>query len=87
VPHAVPYIGLERLLTLQTGVGSAARYGYLALYNLAYVVPLGLVVVVYAITFHRLTLTERGAKIRKTISGALLTCFGILFLLRPDVVG
>jgi len=72
---------------LQPGLGPAGRYAYLALYNLAYVVPLGLVVVVYAITLHRLTLTERGAKVLKTISGVLLTCFGILFLLKPEVFG
>jgi hypothetical protein len=76
-----------RVLTLQPGVGPAGRYAYLALYNLAYVVPLGLVVVVYAITLHRLTLTEPGAKVLKTISGVLLTCFGILFLLKPEVFG
>ena len=76
-----------RVLTLQPGLGPAGRYAYLALYNLAYVVPLGLVVVVYAITLHRFTLTERGAKVLKTISGVLLTSFGILFLLRPEVLG
>jgi len=65
---------------LQPGLGSAGRYSYLALYNLAYVVPLGLVVIVYATIFHRLTLTERGAKVLKAISGVLLTFFGILFL-------
>ena len=76
-----------RVLTLQPGLGPAGRYAYLALYNLAYVVPLGLGVVVYAITLHRFTLTERGAKVLKTISGVLLTSFGILFLLKPGVLG
>ncbi len=66
-----------RVLTMQPGVGPAGRYAYLALYNLAYVVPLGLVVVVYAVTLNRLTLTERGAKVLKTVSGVLLTSFGI----------
>jgi len=36
------------------------------------------------ITFHRLTITERGAKLLKTISGVLLTSFGMLFLVRPE---
>ena len=76
-----------RILTVQPHLGSAGRYAYLALYNLAYVVPLGLVVLAYAITFHRFTLTERGAKVLKTISGVLLTFFGILFLARPEVLG
>jgi hypothetical protein len=76
-----------RLLTVQPNVSSAGRYLYLVLYNLAYVVPLGLVVVVYALTLHRFTLTERGAKVLKTISGLLLTGFGIVFLVSPDVLG
>ncbi len=76
-----------RILTLQSGVGSAGRYAYLALYNLAYVVPLGLVVVVYAITLHRLTLGQRGAKVLKVISGLLLLSFGILFLVRAEFLG
>lgn len=76
-----------RILTLQPELGSAGRHAYLALYNLAYIVPLGLVVVVYAVTLHRLTLGERGAKILKTISGVLLVSFGILFLVRPGILG
>lgn len=76
-----------RILALQPGVGVAGRHAYLALYNLAYVVPLGLVVAVYAITVHRLTLSERGAKVLKVISGLLLVSFGMLFLARPEVVG
>jgi len=76
-----------RLLSLQPDLGSGGRYGYLALYNLAYIVPLGLVVVVYAATLHRINLTERGAKVLKAISGAMLVSFGLLFLLKPALVG
>lgn len=74
-----------RLLTLrQTGAG--ARIGWLALYNAAYVVPLALIVVIYAATLHRLTIGERGAKVLKGVSGALLVVFGLVFLLAPGVL-
>ena len=75
-----------RILTLQPDLGTAGRYAYLALYNLAYMVPLASVVVLYAFTLHRLTLSERGAKALKTLSGILLAAFGILFLLWPGTL-
>ena len=75
-----------RILTLRSELSGAARYAYLALYNVAYVVPLALIVVVYAATLHRVTLTERGAKVLKAVSGILLVAFGLLFILTPDVL-
>jgi len=47
-----------RLLSLR-GVGTAARIGYLALYNVAYVVPLA---VVLAVTASRYTVTPSAAR-------------------------
>jgi len=75
-----------RILTLRPELSSAGRYGYLALYNLAYVVPLALIVGVYAVTLHRLALGERGAKVLKGVSGTLLVLFGLLFILAPDLL-
>lgn len=75
-----------RILSLQPDLGTTETYAYLALYNLAYMVPLASVVVLYAFTLHRLTLTERGAKALKAISGVLLAAFGILFLVWPGML-
>lgn len=75
-----------RVLTLRSDLSSFARYAYLALYNLAYVVPLALIVLVYVATLHRLTLGERGAKVLKAVSGVLLVIFGLFFVLAPDVL-
>jgi len=74
-----------RILTLRVEP-STSRYAYLVLYNLAYVVPLALIVLAYGLTLHRFVLTEGGAKVLKTISGVLLTVFGVLFLLRPELL-
>ena len=76
-----------RILTLREDLSAPARYAYLGLYNVAYVVPLALIVVVYAVTLHRFTLGERAAKILKGISGVLLVLFGLLFILAPDLLG
>lgn len=75
-----------RILTLRSDLSGAARFGYLALYNVAYVVPLALIVAAYALTLHRLALSERGAKVLKAVSGVLLVSFGLLFLLAPGVL-
>jgi hypothetical protein len=75
-----------RILSLQPGLSSWTRHAYIGLYNVAYVVPLGVVVLVYAATLHRLALQDRGAKVLKGVSGVLLTCFGMLFLLWPEIL-
>lgn len=75
-----------RVLSLRRDLSGAARHAYLALYNVAYVIPLAAIVLVYAATLHRLTLTERRAKVLKGISGALLVTFGVLFIVAPDAL-
>lgn len=75
-----------RILTLQPDLSTPARYGYLALYNLAYVVPLAVIVGTYALTLHRVALGERGARALKAVSGTLLVGFGTLFIAAPDVL-
>jgi hypothetical protein len=74
-----------RILTLRQP-SPAARYGYLALYNVAYVVPLASVVVASAFTLHRLKLGEGGVKLLKVLSGLLLLGFGLVLLLKPAII-
>jgi hypothetical protein len=74
-----------RVLSLR-GLGAPARLGYLALYNVAYVVPLAIIVAVFVLTLRRLVLGERGARILKGISGALLVIFGATFLIAPGLL-
>ena len=74
------------MLSLREGTGPAARAGWLALYNLAYVVPLAIIVAVAVASMRKLTLGERASRLLKAISGALLVAFGLVFLLRPDLL-
>lgn len=76
-----------RVLSLREQLSNFARVGYLVLYNVAYVIPLAVIVLVYTLTLHRLTLTERGAKALKGVSGALLVVFGGVFMLAPQLLG
>ena len=75
-----------RILTLRSDLSPLARYGYLALYNVAYVIPLAVIVLAYAATLHRFALSERGAKVLKGVSGVLLVIFGLFFILAPGVL-
>jgi thiol-disulfide isomerase/thioredoxin len=75
-----------RVLSLRTDVGPGGRLAWLALYNLAYVVPLGLIVAVCAVTLRRLVMSPRAARILKAVSGGLLVAFGATFLLAPGLL-
>ncbi len=76
----------SRVLSMRVELSQFARYAYLALYNAAYVVPLAVIVLIYTVTLHRLALTERGAKVLKGISGVLLVGFGVVFLVKPELL-
>jgi hypothetical protein len=75
-----------RLLSLRTDLSAGARTAYLALYNVAYVVPLALIVGTSVVTLHKIAMTERRAKVLKGVSGALLVLFGLVFLVWPGLL-
>lgn len=75
-----------RMLSLRFPTAPLTRNAYLALYNALYVVPLALVVAVFAVSFRKLSVSERSAKVLKAISGSLLLVFGLLFVVAPDVL-
>jgi glutaredoxin len=74
-----------RLLTL-ADLTSAARYGYLAAYNLVYVLPLALIVAVFAFSLGARKLTEREGRLLKLMSGAMMLELGALLLIAPDYI-
>ena len=74
-----------RLLTL-ADLSPAARYGYLAFYNLIYVVPLAAIVAVFAGSLGARKLTEREGRLLKLMSGVMMLELGALLLLAPERV-
>lgn len=58
-------------------------YGYLGLYNLAYIFDDGLMVSLAVITLSRRKLQERAGRWLKLASGAVMTCLGLVLLLKP----
>jgi hypothetical protein len=72
-----------RLLTL-ADLSPAVRYGYLAFYNLIYVLPLGAIVAVFAGSLGARKLSEREGRLLKLLSGAMMLELGLLLLLAPE---
>jgi hypothetical protein len=69
-----------RVLAIRAELVPWQRIAWIALYNVFYVVPLGLVVVAWALTLHRYALSERGARALKGASGVLLVVSGVVLL-------
>ncbi|MFA6014356.1 MAG: hypothetical protein WC742_04750 [Gallionellaceae bacterium] len=74
-----------RLLTL-ADLTPAARYGYLAAYNVIYVLPLTLIVFVFARSLGARKLTEREGRLLKLMSGVMMLELGCLLLLAPGLL-
>jgi len=74
-----------RLLTL-ADLSPAGRYGYLAAYNLIYVLPLAAIVAVFAGSLGARKLTEREGRLLKLMSGVMMLELGALLLLAPERV-
>ncbi|MDP3482853.1 MAG: hypothetical protein Q8S05_06035 [Sulfuricella sp.] len=72
-----------RLLTLSE-LPPAGYYLYLALYNLIYVVPLGLIVLVFVRSMGARKLTEREGRLLKLLSGTMMLELGALLLVAPE---
>lgn len=74
-----------RLLTLNE-LGSIQYYAYLALYNLIYIIPLLVIVIVFSFTLGAHKLSEQQGRFLKLLSGLMMLGLGLLMLLKPDAL-
>jgi hypothetical protein len=74
-----------RILTL-SDLSTPAYYGYLALYNLVYVLPLLGIVVVFAVTLGARKLKEEEGRILKLLSGLMMLGVGLVLLFAPEAL-
>jgi cytochrome c biogenesis protein CcdA len=72
-----------RVLTLNE-LSDGGYYAYLALYNLIYVLPLLVIVLLFVWTLGSRKLQEREGRVLKLVSGLMMTGLGGLLLLAPD---
>jgi len=66
----------SKILT-ERQIALGAKYFYLVLYNIAYILPLWLIVVGFSLTLGKYKMTEKSAKVFKAISGLLMITLGI----------
>ncbi|MDP6706265.1 MAG: thioredoxin family protein [Alphaproteobacteria bacterium] len=74
-----------RILTLHE-LPAPAYYGYLAAYNVVYVLPLFAIVVGFTLTLGSRKLTEAQSRRLKLLSGLMMLGLGLVLLLRPALL-
>ena len=81
--------GLPALYTqvlVQQGVSTGARYAYLGLYNLAYMLDDSIMVGIAVVTLGRRKLQERAGRWLKLLSGVTIVILGLLLILWPQAL-
>jgi thiol-disulfide isomerase/thioredoxin len=74
-----------RILTLHT-LSPLSYYLYLLLYNIVYVIPLLLIVILFTVTLGRRILTEWQGRVLKLVSGTLMLGLGLVLLIDPSIL-
>jgi len=74
-----------RILTLQE-LPSITYYGYLIFYNMVYVLPLAVIVGIFAYSMGKRKFTEKHGRILKIIGGALMLILGLVLLIKPELL-
>jgi glutaredoxin len=74
-----------RILTLRN-VSILNTYFYIALYNIMYIIPLAIIVVLFVYTMGKFKFTEKHGKILKLISGTIMLILGILLITNPELL-
>ena len=74
-----------RMLTLND-LSTPAYYLYLAFYNVVYVIPLGIIVVIFTVTLGSRKLTEWQGRVLKLVSGLMMLGLGLVLLVEPALL-
>jgi thiol-disulfide isomerase/thioredoxin len=74
-----------RILTLKN-LSGFSYYMYLVFYNLVYVIPLAVIVIIFTVTLGRKFLSEEQARLLKLLSGTMMLGLGGVLLFEPAVL-
>ena len=74
-----------RVLSIQN-VSTLKKYLFMALYNVYYVVPLAVIVLVFVVTMGKHRFEEKHAKKLKLVSGLLMLTLGLILIIKPDLL-
>ena len=75
-----------RLLTLEQ-LPASTYYMYLLVYNVIYVIPLLLIVIIFAVTLGSRKLQAHEGHSLKLLSGLMMLGLGVLLIFAPDQLG
>jgi thiol-disulfide isomerase/thioredoxin len=78
-------IVFTRILTLNN-LPSLSYYLYLIFYNVVYIVPLTLIVIIFTITLGKKKLTEWQGRVLKLVSGTMMLGLGVVLLINPSLL-
>ncbi len=74
-----------RVLTLKN-LPTLTYYSYLALYNIVYVIPLAVIVLIFVFTMGAHKFTEKQGRWLKLIGGLLMLMLGSILLIKPELL-
>lgn len=74
-----------RMLTLES-LSPAAYYGYLAAYNVIYILPLLAIVIVFSVKFGARKLSEDEGRVLKLLSGVMMFALGAVLVFAPELL-
>ncbi|MES9844845.1 MAG: hypothetical protein ABW162_07320 [Candidatus Sedimenticola sp. PURPLELP] len=74
-----------RTLTLHQ-LGETTYYLYLALYNLIYIIPLMIIVLIFTATLGSRKLSESEGRLLKLVSGIMMLLLGCVLIIAPEVL-
>ena len=75
----LPFVFTRQMALYQLSV--AEQWMYIFFYNVVYVIPLIIIVLIFVFTLGRMKLSEWHGQVLKLLTGIMLTSFGVLFLL------
>jgi glutaredoxin len=74
-----------RILTLKN-LSGFSYYMYLVLYNLVYIIPLAVIVIIFTVTLAKKSLSEEQGRFLKLLSGTMMLGLGGVLLLDPAIL-
>jgi len=72
-----------RILTMET-LPTWQYYAYLGLYNLVYILPLAIIVLLFVFSMGRRKLTEQEGRFLKLLSGTMMLSLGVMLVFLPE---
>ncbi len=76
----LPFAFTHELARQSIERGSSSYYMYILFYNIVYIIPLLIIVLIFVFTLGRRKLNEWHGRVMKLMSGIMLTSFGTIFL-------